>query len=119
MSGDEGARGMADTLWRVMLMRRKEVHAANEQAASRARVWREEVNAHGQHGRSTERHKRTWRIIARKTARAAHRAYHDALRRLRNEVRRSLEERIAALEPRLLAQPQHARIAFTFEEGKS
>jgi hypothetical protein len=108
MSGDEGERGLADELRRVMLLRRAEVHKANEQAATWARVWRQEVIAHGQHGRLSNYYKRRQRVRARKEARAAHRAYDAALSRWRNEVRRSLP------------QPPHdgARIVFMFGEGK-
>lgn len=109
MSGDEGARGLADTLRREMLLRRAEVTAANDSAATWARVWREEVTAHGQHGRPSRRYKRALRCAARKRARAAHRAYDAALSRWRSETRK--------------ATPQQAhervRIVFTFGEAES
>jgi hypothetical protein len=110
MSGDEGERRLVDELRPVMLMHRAEVRAANEQAATWARVWREEVIAHGQHGRPTERYKRGFRCVARKRARAAHRAYDAALSRWRNEVRRALP---------CGRRMDGARIVFTFGEGKS
>lgn len=88
MSGDEGARGLADTLRREVLMRRAEVTAANDSAATWARVWREAVNAHGQHGRLSHYNKRRQRVGARKRARAAHRAHDEALSRWRDELKR-------------------------------
>jgi len=117
MSGDDGARGLADTLRREMLLRQAEVTAANNSAATWARVWREEVNAHGQHGRPSRRYKRAFRCAARKRARAAHRAHDTALSRWRAELRRVMD--MAANTWTHPIKQADARIVVTFGEAKS
>lgn len=75
MSGDEGARGLADTLLRL----RREVQTADAAARDARADWSREVRTFGQHGRGAMLCKRTTRIEARRKARDAHRAYEAAL----------------------------------------